>query len=157
MDLMGYRDDFYVVRNIIGYTGRISFDLPPTIYFYDCTRKLLGHITQYHPNYENIGRQKVIVAIGYLIFNSREGPPALQSSRILGTAPIQISNACLTKIDTVKQKKAGLNFMIECCDSNVFHVSRSPFIAINKGSEIEITTLSNMIKNNPNEMSKYKI
>lgn len=152
---MGYRDDFYVRENIIGYTGSLTSSALPTIYFYDRHRAILGHITQSHADNTSIGRQKVIVAIDYLIFNSREGHPALQSSLILGTPPIHISSACLTQIEKAQQKKLGLNFMIECCDSNVFHVSRSVFIPIEKANDMQKVTLSNVIKNNPEQMSKY--
>jgi hypothetical protein len=41
---MGYRDDFYVVGNIIGFTGLLHQS--PTVYFHAGTE--FGHITQDH-------------------------------------------------------------------------------------------------------------
>jgi hypothetical protein len=52
---MGYRDDFYIVDNIIGYTGRVNRS--PTVYFL-CGQES-GHITQYHSNDANCGRETV--------------------------------------------------------------------------------------------------
>lgn len=67
---MGYRDDFYIAANIIGYTGRPYPN--PTVYF---RRQLadgryeFGHITQAHPVKENVGREEVRTEIDYTIGN----------------------------------------------------------------------------------------
>jgi hypothetical protein len=53
---MGYRDDFYIAENIIGYTGKIGKS--PTVYF-KCGQES-GHITQYHENDANLGREQVL-------------------------------------------------------------------------------------------------
>ena len=58
---MGYRDDFYDVRNIFGYTGPLQDD--PTVYFETSTE--FGHITQDHRKDENKGRELVRSAAGY--------------------------------------------------------------------------------------------
>jgi hypothetical protein len=63
--LMGYRDDFYCVDNIIGYSG--SLHEFPTVYF--LTSKEYGHITQEHGYGQNVGRQEVGDAAGYSIGN----------------------------------------------------------------------------------------
>ncbi len=60
-----YRDDFYIVQNIIGYTGNITSN--PTVYFKDGYS--FGRITQDHPDRDNIGRNKVRVENDYKISN----------------------------------------------------------------------------------------
>jgi len=62
---MGYRDDFYIERNIVGYTGRLG--VKPTVYFENQTE--YGRITQDHPNAGNIGRNKVRQKAGYQVSN----------------------------------------------------------------------------------------
>ncbi len=51
----GYRFDFYKAENIIGYTGSLHDN--PTVYFETATE--YGHITQYHRQADNIGREVV--------------------------------------------------------------------------------------------------
>jgi hypothetical protein len=67
---MGYRDDFYVVDNIIGYTGDLHDN--PTVYFE--TDEEYGHITQDHPHDDNIGRERVDPVEGYVASNNDLGP-----------------------------------------------------------------------------------
>lgn len=62
---MGYRDDFYIVSNIIGYTGKVN--KKPTVYF--MTEDEYGRITQDHKNVNNIGRNKVRSREGYTFEN----------------------------------------------------------------------------------------
>ncbi len=62
---MGYRDDFYKVENVIGYTGQVQ--KKPSVYFFD--GKEFGHITQYHYIHPNIGREGVTESKGYAIRN----------------------------------------------------------------------------------------
>ena len=62
---MGYRDDFYVVGNMYGYTGKINEK--PTVYFKTDTE--YGRITQDHEHKNNIGRNKVRNADGYTLRN----------------------------------------------------------------------------------------
>lgn len=62
---MGYRGDFYIRQNIIGYTGNINHN--PTIYFQDGTS--FGHITQEHAVRQNVGREEVRQAQDYEIRN----------------------------------------------------------------------------------------
>jgi hypothetical protein len=64
---MGYRDDFYTVGNIIGYSGQLN-DFP-TVYFLSDAE--WGHITQKHPLPQNVGRQSVGDATHYEIGNER--------------------------------------------------------------------------------------
>lgn len=62
---MGYRDDFYAIGNIIGYSGTlIDF---PTVYFQTATE--FGHITQRHGYVQNVGRNAVENAAHYTIGN----------------------------------------------------------------------------------------
>lgn len=56
---MGYRDDFYCVENMIGYTGDVhNF---PTVYFLKSVTggSFYGHITQKHDMPGNVGRMEV--------------------------------------------------------------------------------------------------
>jgi hypothetical protein len=62
---MGYRDDFYIVANVIGYTGSISDN--PTVYFESNAE--YGRITQAHDNADNIGRNKVRSNEGHSLAN----------------------------------------------------------------------------------------
>lgn len=66
---MGYRDDFYVSSNIIGYTGNV--DDCPTVYFKSGNE--FGRITQRHPNAKNVGRNLVREAVDYYIDNTPFG------------------------------------------------------------------------------------
>ncbi|MBE3636978.1 hypothetical protein [Mangrovicoccus algicola] len=52
---MGYRDDFYKVYNIYGYTGDLR--ARPSVYFLTDTH--FGRITQHHADAANIGRMSV--------------------------------------------------------------------------------------------------
>jgi hypothetical protein len=52
---MGYRDDFYVADNLIGYTGQIH--RMPSVYFQRGSE--FGHITQIHDSPLNNGREPV--------------------------------------------------------------------------------------------------
>jgi len=52
---MGYRDDFYIVANIVGYTGNIAQS--PTVYFRGGNE--YGRITQKHDITTNLGRNTV--------------------------------------------------------------------------------------------------
>src|SRR5215467_14643272 len=62
---MGYRDDFFVVNNICGYTGQLGEKC--TVYFRSDTER--GRITQDHHNADNIGRDFVKDSRGYSIEN----------------------------------------------------------------------------------------
>ena len=66
---MGYRDDFYMVQNIIGYTGNINNF--PTVYFQKGQE--YGHITQKHDESQNVGRMEVYSSAGYWIGNEMVG------------------------------------------------------------------------------------
>jgi hypothetical protein len=62
---MGYRDDFYDARYIMGYTGQLHKD--PTVYF--LTQNERGRITQKHKHNKNVGREKVRGTAGYTFAN----------------------------------------------------------------------------------------
>jgi hypothetical protein len=76
---MGYRDDFYIVENMCGYTGKINEK--PTVYFKSATE--YGRITQDHVHKDNIGRNEVRNANGYTIRNEsiNRGPAAAVERR----------------------------------------------------------------------------
>ena len=60
---MGYRDDFYMVQYIIGYSGNLHAF--PTVYFRKGNE--YGHITQKHPCPQNVGRMAVRSSADYWI------------------------------------------------------------------------------------------
>lgn len=62
---MAYRDDFYTIENVVGFTGNIQDN--PTVYF--MTDDEAGHITQIHDNKKNIGRGMVLDTEGYSMKN----------------------------------------------------------------------------------------
>ncbi len=66
---MGYKDNFYRVQNIIGYSGDLNNC--PTVYFQSPWE--FGHITQAHGTSQNVGRQQVLSAVGYWIGNEDVG------------------------------------------------------------------------------------
>jgi hypothetical protein len=68
---MTYRDDFYIVDNIVAYTGDINNN--PTVYFEHQVADGVefGRITQHHQHADNIGRNKVRVKADYRLENRR--------------------------------------------------------------------------------------
>ncbi|WP_172328023.1 hypothetical protein [Mangrovicoccus sp. HB161399] len=62
---MGYRDDFYIADNIVGYTGLPSAS--PSVYFRKGTT--FGRITQVHDLRTNIGRAVVRDKADYRLEN----------------------------------------------------------------------------------------
>lgn len=58
---MGYRDDFFIVQNIVGYTGDLQDN--PTVYFE--TDEEQAHITQAHNKADNVGRGVVFTIEGH--------------------------------------------------------------------------------------------
>ncbi len=65
---MGYRDDFYIVDFIIGYTGVLHKN--PSVYFFDPAKNAFGHITQHHALANNIGREPYVEDDEYDIENT---------------------------------------------------------------------------------------
>lgn len=70
---MGYRDDFYVSDNIIGYTGDILAEA--SVYFQKNAggNRSFGRITQDHDHKLNIGRNTVRTTTDYVIENRNIG------------------------------------------------------------------------------------
>jgi hypothetical protein len=66
---MAYRNDFYTLRNIIGYTGDLRY--LPTVYFQRGHE--YGHITQHHMLPYNVGREHVAYHPQYRIANHYRG------------------------------------------------------------------------------------
>lgn len=66
---MGYRDDFYRIENIIGYTGKLS--KRPSVYFFSAASNAYGHITQAHGDQTNVGREIYKEDPDYLIENTQ--------------------------------------------------------------------------------------
>lgn len=63
---MGYRDDFFILENIVGITGPVN-ELP-SVYFRN-RRGEFGHITQVHNSSYNWGRTHVRTDPGWQIVN----------------------------------------------------------------------------------------
>jgi hypothetical protein len=92
---MGYRDDFYMVQNIIGYSGNLN-DFP-TVYFQKGDE--YGHITQKHPDSQNVGRMEVYKSAGYWIGNEMVGSTLKLVEKVNGKI-FHESRSTLTKVDT---------------------------------------------------------
>ena len=92
---MGYKDNFYMVQNIIGYTGNIN-DFP-TVYFQK--GKEYGHITQKHDETQNVGRMEVYESADYWIGNEMVGPTLKLVEKENGKI-FHESRSTLTKVDT---------------------------------------------------------
>jgi hypothetical protein len=91
---MGYRDDFYMVQYIIGYTGTLhSF---PTVYFKKGDE--YGHITQKHDISQNVGRMEVNSANGYSIRNEMVDGQLKLVERENGEI-FHVSRSTLTTVD----------------------------------------------------------
>lgn len=91
---MGYRDDFYMVQNIMGYTGKLHDS--PTVYFQKGSE--YGHITQRHPLNQNVGRMKVHASNTYFIGNEMiEG--SLRLVEKIDGKIFHTSRSTLTKVD----------------------------------------------------------
>jgi hypothetical protein len=83
---MGYRDDFYIKENIIGYTGELYEN--PTVYFlkkHPNGKYEFGHITQDHQLYDNIGREKVKYSSTYWVGNMSFDKLGLEASSVEAT------------------------------------------------------------------------
>lgn len=144
---MGYEDDFYKKENILGYTGKIKED--PTVYFASASgdtedvndrQQLLtkfGHITQYHDQENNIGRELVRECYSYSICND-DSQYAIES--VYGEDEWK-------KLGT--NKKYGLQENVH----KPFHTSRKRFIPVNSEN---IETLEHAITTYENKKTRYK-
>ena len=128
---MGYKDDFYVKENIIGWTGDINGDAF-TVYFADCggspprTVRIagvdqivvqFGHITQKHDCPYNIGREEVGECFSYSIFNGGKDGTMIEST---------LGRKGMDKLERGER--------IGDADHRVFHPSRSAFNPVTSGS-----------------------
>ncbi len=128
---MGYRDDFYVKKNIIGWTGDINGDAF-TVYFADSMGSPpktvqvggvdqivveFGHITQKHDCPYNIGREEVGESFSYSIFNN--GPDGAMTESALG----EMGVGKLKRGEKVGDK-----------DHEDFHTSRNKFNSVTNGT-----------------------
>ena len=91
---MGYRDDFYTTANMIGYSGNLN-DFP-TVYFQSGAE--YGHITQKHPETQNVGRQAVGNDADYTIEN-RMVDGVIKLVESVGGRPVHVSRSTLTRIE----------------------------------------------------------
>lgn len=91
---MGYRDDFYMVQYIVGYSG--SLHDCPTVYFRKGDE--YGHITQKHPCPQNVGRMEVRRSADYWIGNERVNGTLRLVEKDDGVA-FHESRSTLTQVD----------------------------------------------------------
>lgn len=154
---MAYRNDFYTDKNIIGYTGNLVSPSEVTIYFFEPIQRAFGRITQHHASLRNIGRTVVSIDRDYLIFNSKEADPIVQSVAILGTAKMDISQVYLNKIIATCELVED-NVLIECYCNDVRHISRSPFVHISNYNHEERKILSDRLRalTNQNIKPRYR-
>jgi hypothetical protein len=147
---MGYRDDFYIKDNILGYTGTIGKD--PTVYFADAggtaprlakvngkdhVLVTFGHITQFHDIADNIGRGAVMESTSYSIYNNAQG---FAEECIYGPRECDRLFGKGAAKDLQKYGEAGVTK-----DGHyIFHPSRNLFIPVNKGT---IDSLAEAIRN----------
>jgi len=92
---MGYRDDFYVVDNVVGYTGKIQES--PTVYFE--SESEVGHITQVHDIKSNIGREAVFSREGYSATNTDEGGEKVRLLEFEGTDLVHESRNAMVSVE----------------------------------------------------------
>jgi hypothetical protein len=137
---MGYRDDFYIKDNILGYTGNVNKD--PTVYFADAggTAPRLakvngrdqvlvsfGHITQWHEVTNNIGRGPVMESTSYSIYNNAKGAAEeciygpRECDRLFGK-------------DMAKELEQYGEEGVTKDGHYIFHPSRNLFIPVNSGT-----------------------
>ena len=150
---MAYRNDFYTDKNIIGYTGNLAFLSQVSIYFFDPIQRAFGHITQQHYMPQNIGRMVVSIDRDYLICNSKEGDPIVQSAAILDTPKMDISQVYLNKIIANCALDVG-NSLVEFYCSDLRHISRNRFVHIPKHNHHERIMLSDRLRLQTNQHLK---
>ncbi len=135
---MGYRDDFYITDNIIGYTGNAM--LHPTVYFkHQC---FSGHITQKHRNPENIGRSIVLCANDYYITNYSK---TITDQAILDRlTPKIIENGYMFEFyhGRVRHRSRGIFTSIQDLDTTL---KSQLFIAIHGFPRIKILNIKSLI------------
>lgn len=140
--MAGYRDDFYVERNILGWTGDINGDAF-TVYFADScgdpprTVRIgnvdqivvqYGHITQKHDCPYNEGREEVGESFSYSIFNGSGGH---MQEAILGQPGV-------SKLESGRRVKDK--------DHRVFHDSRNVFNPVTSGSSARLAKVIDKCK-----------
>ncbi|MCK5818217.1 MAG: hypothetical protein KAH18_02980 [Psychromonas sp.] len=156
---MVYRDDFYIKKNIIGYSGNLTSWPLRSIYFYNKLEREFGHITQFHSVPCNIGRSLVRIDEKYLIFNTRERYPIQQSAVILNIDPVEISKSYEKNIlDRIRRRYCldmDDNVVVECYDNRIQHFSRNPFVSLMEGECFVRTFLSECMMQFPDKKSKY--
>ncbi|MCK5819231.1 MAG: hypothetical protein KAH18_08250 [Psychromonas sp.] len=152
---MTFRDDFYLEQNIIGYTGELTTEPLPTIYFHDRRRGLFGHLCQHSHRLNYIGRTPVARDWDYLIFNSKAKDPVMQSSDNLGTAPVKLSSSDLNKLNK-DCTKITQNNLIEYYFNTIKRQSKYPFIRITRADQEKRTILSEMLNNHKEIQKRFK-
>lgn len=149
---MGYRDDFYCIENIIGYTGKLS--KRPSVYFYSEASDAYGHITQAHGDQTNIGREIYKVDPNYLIENTQIYTNKYPVGEFEQHEGLEIEgNACVEWRTSTKY--------VDTIDS--FHTSRNLFIPIRPSrffpdaleSKVKIAVCAIAIREYPNLKSRY--
>ncbi|MCK5820017.1 MAG: hypothetical protein KAH18_12440 [Psychromonas sp.] len=112
---MGYRDDFYIEKNLIGYTGSITRNTA-SMYFYDPIHSAFGSIILKHGMTSDIGRSPVLQDRSYLIFNATARDPIEQSAIFLNTPEAFLPQSY---VDSIKKECVEIcntygDCMIQC-------------------------------------------
>lgn len=149
---MGYRDDFYTLDNIIGYTGVLHRQ--PTVYFWDDTANAYGHITQQHGQPDNVGRELYRQDPNYLIENTEVYDNEYPVGEFADHAGLPIKDGKVS-VEWETGAQAGT------IDS--FHTSRGPFRPVKPSaffpdagrSEIAISICAAAIRNCPDLKPMY--
>lgn len=173
--MSGYKDDFYVQENIIGYTGKLGEN--PTVYFQSRNKNgniTFGHITQEHDNKDNIGREIVLERGEKEYKQVNDWMYDMDKEKWISLSQYQKENK--DKIKSVKRdKKTGvaqvaekdgsvktfLYTSVEICDGMIHHVSRNPFIPVKNKAEQKalansINKFKNLKKSQEEQAAKFK-
>lgn len=110
---MGYRDEFYISQNIIGYTG--SPQNNPTVYFDDNVH--YGSITQFHDDVDAIGRSILKLSAEHTLLNYSADMEDGTTSEL-----------------PLLERTRQLGAMFEHQFGVVTHLSRNPFVPIKEGN-----------------------
>ena len=106
---MGYKDEFYIRPNIIGYTGTPQNN--PTVYFDDGIH--YGSITQHHEDPNAVGRTNLRLSAEHHLLNYT---PNMEDGYVISFPGME------------RAREVGA--MLELKSGQVTHISRNPFVPV---------------------------
>ena len=127
---MGYRDDFYCVANIAGYSGQLH-DFP-TVYFHRGSER--GRITQKHPLSTNLGRHKVIQSAPDYRVENIDTPEGRRSVEIENGAVIHTSRSLFYPKDGLSKEQ------IDILSQSIYSWTEKKRISVLRGDDLDIIT-----------------